>query len=416
MSQARSVQRTYFALVLSSTLASSFIWGVNTLFLLDAGLSNAQAFTANAFFTLGQVVFEIPTGVVADVRGRKLSFLLGACTLLVTTIAYVALWEIEGPFWAWALVSALIGLGFTFFSGATEAWLVDALNFCGYDGTLERVFARGQVVAGVGMLVGAVGGGLLAQATNLGAPYVVRIVLLLITVALAAFMMKDLGFTPAERTSPVDEVRTVLRKSIDSGIRNRPVRWLMLAAPFTAGVGLYAFYAVQPYLLELYGDDSAYAIAGFAAALFAGAQIVGGLTVPLAQRVFRYRTQALIVATIVSVLALAAIGLSSSFWVVVGLLVVWSMTTAAAFPMRQAYLNGLIPSQERATVLSFDSLMGSAGGVVVQPVLGRAADVWSYSTSYVIASGIQLIALPFVVLARREHAASDPIEATPAVD
>ena len=107
---------------------------------------------------------------------------------------------------------------------------------------------------------------------------------------------------------------------------------------------------------------------------------------------------------------------SSSFWVVVGLLVVWSMTTAAAFPMRQAYLNGLIPSQERATVLSFDSLMGSAGGVVIQPVLGRAADVWSYSTSYVIASGIQLIALPFVVLARREHAASDPIEATPAVD
>lgn len=410
MSQARSVQRTYFALVLSSTLASSFIWGVNTLFLLDAGLSNAQAFTANAFFTLGQVVFEIPTGVVADVRGRKLSFLLGAFTLLVTTFMYLALWQFNGPFWAWAAVSALIGLGFTFFSGATEAWLVDALNFCGYDGTLERVFARGQVVMGVGMLVGAIGGGLVAQAVSLGAPYVIRMVLLLVTIGLAAFMMKDLGFTPMPKTSPVEEVRTVLRQSIDSGIKNPPVRWLMLAAPFSIGVGLYAFYAVQPYLLELYGDDTAYAIGGFAAALFAGAQILGGLTVPLAQKIFRYRTQALIVSTIVSVLALVAIGLSSNFWVVMGLLVVWSMTGAGALPMRQAYLNGLVPSGQRATVLSFDALMGSAGGVVTQPLLGRVADTWSYSASYVVAGGIQLLALPFVVLARREHASSDRIE------
>jgi hypothetical protein len=77
--------------------------------------------------------------------------------------------------------------------------------------------------------------------------------------------------------------------------------------------------------------------------------------------------------------------------------------------MRQAYVNGLIPSEQRATVLSFDALMGSAGGVVAQPVLGRAADVWSYSASYVMSSAISALALPFFVLARRENASSDPI-------
>ena len=51
--------------------------------------------------------------------------------------------------------------------------------------------------------------------------------------------------------------------------------------------------------------------------------------------------------------------------------------------MRQAYLNDMIPSKQRATVLSFDSLMGSTGGVVIQPVLGKVADVYSYSTSLV---------------------------------
>ena len=75
---ARTVQRTYLVLTLFNTLAASFIWGINTLFLLDAGLDNTQAFTVNAFFTVGQVLFEVPTGVVADTRGRQFSFLLGA--------------------------------------------------------------------------------------------------------------------------------------------------------------------------------------------------------------------------------------------------------------------------------------------------------------------------------------------------
>ena len=74
-------------------------------------------------------------------------------------------------------------------------------------------------------------------------------------------------------------VRSLLRESFDHGLRNPPVRWLMLAAPFTMGVGIYAFYALQPYLLQLYGDKTAYGIAGLAAAIVAGAQIVGGLIV-----------------------------------------------------------------------------------------------------------------------------------------
>ena len=78
---AGGVQHVYLLLLLLHTLAASFIWGINTLFLLDAGLSNAQAFAANAFFTAGMVLFEVPTGVVADTRGRRMSYLLGTFTL-----------------------------------------------------------------------------------------------------------------------------------------------------------------------------------------------------------------------------------------------------------------------------------------------------------------------------------------------
>src|ERR671923_2623385 len=125
MPTARSVQRVYLLLMLGNTLAASFIWGINTIFLLDAGLSNLEAFAANAFFTGGMVLFEVPTGVVADTVGRRASYLLGTVTLSASTLLYVLLWQIGAPFWAWAIVSILIGLGFTFFSGALQAWVVD---------------------------------------------------------------------------------------------------------------------------------------------------------------------------------------------------------------------------------------------------------------------------------------------------
>src|SRR3954465_8873145 len=99
---ARAVQRTYLTLTLLTTLSASFIWGINTLFLLNAGLNNTEAFAANAFFTLGMVVFEVPTGVVADVQGRRTSFLIGAVTLLASTLLYVAMWNTHAPLWGWA--------------------------------------------------------------------------------------------------------------------------------------------------------------------------------------------------------------------------------------------------------------------------------------------------------------------------
>jgi MFS family permease len=102
---------------------------------------------------------------------------------------------------------------------------------------------------------------------------------------------------------------------------------------------------------------------------------------------------------------------TSSFAVAIVLLVVWGLTFSIGTPIRQAYINGIIPSQQRATVLSFDSLMGSAGGVIAQPALGRVADVSGYAMAYVVSAGIQLTALPFLLLARRERASSDAVTA-----
>jgi MFS family permease len=410
---ARRIQRAYLILLLGNTLAASFIWGINTLFLLDAGLSNFEAFAANAFFTVGMVVFEIPTGVIADSVGRRASYLLGTVTLMVSTGLYWLLWLWSSPFWAWAAVSVLLGLGFTFFSGAVEAWLVDALRASGYTGQLEPVFSRGLIVSGAAMLLGSIAGGVIAEATDLGVPFLLRAAVLLAMFLVAFRVMHDVGFTPDRSERPVAAVRTLFRSSIQNGLGNPPVRYIMLAAPFSAGVSFYVFYALQPYLLELWGDEDAYSIAGLAAAIVAGAEIVGGLLAPFVRRLFRKRTTTILLANAAGAVLLLCLGLTRNFWVALLLLTAWGVAFALSGPVRQAYINDLIPSRQRATVLSFDSLIGNVGGVVVQPPLGRVADVAGYPFSLVVAGVINAAAIPFILLSRRQKALADIAVADP---
>ena len=418
----RTIQRTYLVLLLGNTLAASLIWGINTIFLLDAGLSNLEAFSANAFFTAGMVIFEVPTGIVADTAGRRRSFLVGTVTLSISTLLYVLLWQVEATFVWWAIVSVLIGLGFTFFSGATEAWLVDALTATGFKGDLESVFGRGQVVTGIAMLTGSVAGGFVAQQVGLGVPFVLRGVILILMFAVAFRMMHDIGFTPRKGAALGAEVRKLASATVEHGWRVPAVKWLMVQGIFVGGVGIYAFYALQPYLLELYGDPNAYQIAGLVAAIVAGAQILGGVAAPAIRRMFHRRTSAMLVTSVTAVLTLSLIGVVDSFYLVVGLIVVWALLSAASRPIRQAYLNGLIPSNERASILSFDSMMASSGGVGIQPALGRAADVWGYGSSYVLGAAISALSIPFIALSRKENEAADtisapaPVEAEPVLD
>lgn len=403
----KTVIRTYLTLALFNTLAASLIWGINTLFLLDAGLTIVEAFAANAFFTAGMVLFEIPTGVIADSKGRRMSYLLGTLTLAITTFLYLVLAWAHAPFIAWAVVSLFLGLGFTFFSGATDAWLVDALKSTKYKGQLESVFGKAQVVGGVALLVGSVSGGLIAQFSNLGVPYLVRVGLLLVTLVIAFLFMRDLGFAPEKGVKYSRAIKGILTASLKYGLKKPSVRWVMLSAPFISGVMVYVFYAFQPYLLALYGDSTAYWIAGLAAAIVAGAQIVGGLLVSKIRGLFKKRTTILLIGTIVGALLLISLYYFPNFYYVIFVIIVWGLIGSAVMPVRQAYLNDLIPSKQRATVLSFDSLLGSSGGVVSQPALGKAAELNGYAMSYMFAGVVQLLAIPFLVLANRQLETAD---------
>jgi MFS family permease len=405
--ESRRIRNRYLVLSQFIWLPTSLIVGVNTLFLLDGGLSNVEAFAANAIYTLGLVLFEIPTGIVADIWGRRTSYLLGAAIQLVGNLLYFWMWYSKGPFWGWGAASLLLGFGYTFFSGALEAWLVDALKHVGYEGDLDPIFAKNQIVTGAAMLVGTIAGGFIAQMATLGTPYLVRAGLQLVSFFVALAVMKEIGFSAERSTGVVKQVKALTVAGWKYGIKNRPVRWVMLAAPFYMGTGIYGFYAAQPYLLDLFGDHRAIGIAGIAAAGIGATQVAGGFAVPYIRRWFGRRTDVLLACAALTTASLVVMGLVHIFAVVVGMLLLWAVAFAANAPIRQAYINALIPSRERATVLSFDSMVESTGGVVFQPLFGRIADTSGYAASYLVSGAVAVVALPFLLLARREHASAD---------
>jgi len=408
--ESRRILYGYFTLAGLYTLSAALIWGVNTLFLLDAGLSFLEVFVANAAFSAGMVLFEIPTGVVADTLGRRVSFLLSVSVLGATTLMYVGLAQVGAGVVAFALVSVLMGLGFTFYSGAMEAWLVDALHATGYRGLLDRVFARGQQITGAAMLVGTVGGGLLGQ-IDLSIPYLVRSGLLAAVFVVAYFVMHDVGFTPRRVTAGElpGEVARNARAGVEFGWRQRSLRLLILAGAAQSAFLMWGFYASQPYLLELLDSDAVW-VAGLVAAGVALATIAGNQVVRFASRYCGRRTTLLLAAGAVETCAAIVMGLTGSFWVALPALFLVMGATGVTGPVHSAYLHQVVPSSQRATVVSFDSMVSSAGGIGGQLGLGVLGERRSIASAFVVGGVATAAALPILARLRRLGGPADLIE------
>lgn len=392
------------------TLSASLIWGVNTLFLLDAGLDIFQVFLVNSIFSIGMTLFEVPTGVLADTRGRRASFLLSTLVLAAGTLGYVIGARLEQSFLALSAMSVVLGLGFTFYSGAVEAWLVDALKMTEFQGSLDQVFARASLISGAAMLVGTVGGGFFGD-YNLSIPYVVRAALLLLLFVLAFFTMHEIGFQPrAMRFSAIpQEMKQVARASLQYGWRMPGLRLLMLANFLQTGFMFWGFYAWPPYFLELLGRDAVW-VSGVVAALISLATMAGNALVERLTRICGKRTTLLLWAAAAGALASAGVGLAGSFWPALALLLVAMAAQGVSTPVRQAYLHQETPSEQRAAILSFDSMIGNSGGILGQAGLGYLSQVSSIATGYVTGGLATIAAVPLLFGLRRLNRPADQIK------
>jgi MFS family permease len=406
----QAVLRSYFAISGVYTLSASLIWGVNTLFLLAAGLDIFGVFIAGAAFTAGNVLFEIPTGVVADTVGRRVSLMLSTSILCFGTLAYVGIPYAAGsPLVLFTVASVFLGLGFSFYSGALEAWLVDALEATGFEGSLDTVFSRGAMVSGAAMLIGTLGGGLLGQ-IDLSLPFVARSCLLTLAFVLALLGMRDLGFRarPLRLETLRKELASVARAGLEFGWSKRSLRLLMLASAVQTSFLIWGFYAWQPYFQELLETDAVW-FAGVVAAGVALSTMAGNAVVDYFARLCGKRTTLLLWAASIQTLAAIAVGLSPSFPIALICLLIVTATLGVVGPVRQAYIHKMVRGEQRATVVSFDSMVANLGGVGGQAGLGYLAKVHDYSAGYVAGGAATVLAIPLYLGIRMLNEDADRI-------
>ena len=410
--------RSYYLITGLFNLAASLIWGVDTLFKLHAGLDIFQVMLTNASFTFGMVVFEIPTGVVADTLGRRISLILCVVTLLVSTLLYVATAWFHWGFWSFMGTSVLLGLGYTFYTGAVDAWMVDALKATGYTGGMEPIFARGQMVFGAAMLVGTLGGGFLGQ-LDLAVPYLVRSATFLPLLAVAWIAMPELGFTPRAlewRRVPA-EMRRVFVEGLKFGLDHPVVRPVMLASLVGMSFMIFGFYSWQRYFLDLLGRELVW-VSGLVAALLSLSMIAGNALVQPASRVVRTRTGILAGAVVVELIAVIVAGASGflfprpiGFFVALGSYLVYGVALGMGGPVKQGYLNAHIPSAQRATIISLDSLFADLGGVVGQSGWGYLAKMRSIGEAWLYSGATLILAVPLYWIARKNDKSLDSFQA-----
>ena len=421
------VIRTYLTANGLFTLAASLIWAVNTLFLLDAGLDIFTVMVVNASFTVGQLVFEVPTGVIADTIGRKASFLIGIAALAVATVLYVLSSQLQLGIGMFVFASVLIGFGFTCQTGAMDAWLVDALAHTGYEQRLDGVFSKGQIVFGVATLAGTLGGGFLGQ-LDLAIPYYLRSVVLLLAFAFVAIRMRDVGFEPRPLVWRRfgEESRAILKAGAEYGWRNRVVRVLFFASTIQGVFFIFGFYSWQRYFLDLLARELVW-VNGVVTAAFALSGVLGSALVGRVMREGARRRNAGNVLALVAlgqavlVLAIGLIGVlvpATSYGVGVflaaaGLYVLSGVLGGVQTPVRQAFLNRQIPSAQRATVLSLDAFFGDGGASAGQLGLGWLSRAVSIPIAWLAGGAIMTLAAPLYRVARAGD--ESPVE-TPAAE
>lgn len=401
--RAYTPNRVIFAYVSTGglfTLAASMIWAINTIFLIRVGhLTLFETTLVNTAFLIAQMVCEVPTGVIADTIGRKASFLLSIATILVSTVLYVLTPIMGWGIWGFVWASVLIGLGFTFQTGAVDAWMVDALDEAGWQEPKDRVFAWGQMAGGAAVILGSLAGGFLGQ-INLIIPYLVRAAILALAFILVMVLVHDSGFVPRPLHFSTfgAETKNILRAGTRYGWKSPVVRPLMFVSAVTGMAGMFVFYTWQPYVLQLLGKGSAVWVLGVVQSVSSLATIGGSALVGRVMRSGEERRKpanVLAVGSLVTAAGVLGIGLVGLSRIAPGLLpagiaislwIAWSVMFGMLGPIRSGFINEYIPSAQRATVLSLDSLFADAGGTVGQPALGWIATAVGLPVSWALAS------------------------------
>jgi MFS family permease len=381
----------YYVLVFSSDFLIGLVATVYSLYLLHHGLDLFQVNLVNTVFMLSSVIFEIPTGAYADYAGRKKAVLLSFMCLPIGFGIYFFSsnigWFMFAELWTAFSMACL--------SGALDAWMVDKLHHQGYGNKTDLVFSHGGMASGLALLLGGFIGAQLAN-IQLGLPFGIGALLALLTFALARWGMIEakiqVQHSQFHLVNGIKRMRSVLQQSIKYGIKHPVVIWLLLATVIAnlAFQPLNMYWA--PRIAQLTNQQVwllGYVWAGVSISLMLGAYLAKRFT----KLTISYRWL-FVIATLLSAIPIITIASTSVVSTLVTGFLIYEIGRGLMAPLQKSYLNQYIPSSERATLLSFDSLMSKLGAGIGLLVFGWIAKQYSISLTWLIAGMVLLLLIP----------------------
>ena len=379
--------RRFLWLQLAMSAASALTSPFWVVFLAGAGLTFAQIGILVSASYAATLLFEIPTGVIADLYGRKLSVLIG---ILVSALTCIGIFAWFRSFAALCLMFVLQGIGATFMTGAFGAWMTDSLLPSIQEEDLPEYWGRLASRGRVGAIAGfAIGGALAAGGITRGLWLVSG------AVGLAAFFFSLLAI-PETHPNPGhsgDEAGSwrsywrTLRIGTFSVFRRSDLRWLSLSSfVWFAGTGILSL-AWQPLLQS---QSTPVALFGPILMIYNGLGAFASRQAGRIVKKFGGEARSLgiagLAAAVLSGLMLPFRSLSGMPFLAFGAL------ESVHGPIFSAYLNRLISSSERATIISTYSMVTSVSTLLAMGVFGVLADSSGLAVAVLCAAGIMATA------------------------
>jgi MFS family permease len=394
MKPAQQTVVLYYSLSALNRFGYAFIFGTYVVFMMSRGMDLFQINLINMVYYGVVVLGEIPTGAVADMYGRKTSFLLASLLLSMAMFTYFL-----GHSWKmFVLAEGLAALGSTFLSGAFQAWLVDRLKYYHYDRPFFPIFARVSLIElGAGM-AGAMLGSRLAD-KDLTMPWLVAGVIMGVNGLLAALLMKEEYFVRKQVISlkeTLGNYRLIVKDSIKLSLTNRQLRFLLLLGTVLFLVEQAPNMQWQPLFKPFVPAKSWLGMiySGISVAMMVGAVIAVRMA-----KLLRGEKRALVGSSLLMGMLLSLAGLlpllgknTGVFPAAISTFLGFMILRGAFRPLSDALINQEIPSGQRATLLSFNSMLTQFGGAMGLLLSGWLAERFSISLAWICAGGFLLIA------------------------
>lgn len=382
----RNVSLSYIYNFLLQLNITSAIW---VLYLAYKGMSLVEIGILESIYHITGLLFELPTGAIADVYGKKLSVIAGRILSVVSCIIMIS----SNSFWGFAFAFILGSAAMNLNSGAAEALIYDSLKELGEEDKYKKIWGNLAFVMSIAQGIAVLLGGVLADIKFLYA-YILG------TIIQGAALISALGFSePAirkekQRGNPIVYQLTTSVRVLSS---RRMVLYLILFSAMAGSLETTVFFYSQKYFSDLSYSKTVIAL------ICALSSLIEAICSKYAykfEEILKLRGTLISVA-VINIFALAGLAFIKNLSVIFYLLT--SITGGLAFTIFSDYINSRIPSEHRATILSFDSLCFSIFMICVFPLFGLLTEKKGFSATFGITALLYIPAMIFLMLKLRKH-------------